>query len=188
MITILLTLFVFVLVPVYWRKYGAQNFLWLSDIGLFITVAALWLHSKVLMSIALVIIFPLEVLWNIDFFIRLASGWSPLGLASYMFNQRYDIFLRLLSLFHVGMPIVWVWYGFSWGYAPHAFWYGLCIWWIIIIISCCCTDPQKNINWVFHPMKHKWHTISQREWIVILLFGPCMVWIPWHLLLRIWLR
>ena len=39
------TLFVCILVPVYWRYYGPANFLWFSDLALLIGLAALWLES-----------------------------------------------------------------------------------------------------------------------------------------------
>ena len=37
------TLFIFILIPVYWTHYGPGNFLWFSDIALFVTAATLWL-------------------------------------------------------------------------------------------------------------------------------------------------
>ena len=42
--------FVVVTVPVYAVKYGFRNFLWFSDIGLLLTVPALWLESSLLAS------------------------------------------------------------------------------------------------------------------------------------------
>jgi hypothetical protein len=36
------TVFVAVLVPIYWREYGPANFLWFSDIALFAIVVGLW--------------------------------------------------------------------------------------------------------------------------------------------------
>ena len=45
-IKIAYTLFICVLVPVYWVQYGPGNFLWFSDIALFVTAAALWLETR----------------------------------------------------------------------------------------------------------------------------------------------
>src|SRR2546423_14580012 len=36
------------LVPVYVRQYGWRNFLWFSDVALFVTIAALWLENALL--------------------------------------------------------------------------------------------------------------------------------------------
>jgi len=43
LVKIIYTLFVCILVPVYWRYYGPANFLWFSDLALLLTWAALWL-------------------------------------------------------------------------------------------------------------------------------------------------
>jgi hypothetical protein len=40
------TLFVGLLVPVYWHRYGAANFFRFSDIALLVTAIALWLESS----------------------------------------------------------------------------------------------------------------------------------------------
>src|SRR5439155_6555896 len=44
------TLFVCVVVPIYWRQYGPANFLWFSDIALLAMVPALWLENALLAS------------------------------------------------------------------------------------------------------------------------------------------
>ena len=67
------TVFVCVLVPVYWRQYGPTNFLWFSDIALLALVPALWLESPLLVSMmALAVLVP-ELAWNIDYFF----DWRP---------------------------------------------------------------------------------------------------------------
>ena len=53
-VKLLYTLFVAVLVPVYLRTYGPTNFLYFCDIALFMTLAALWLESALLVSAAAV--------------------------------------------------------------------------------------------------------------------------------------
>lgn len=73
------TLFVYLIVPIYWRRYGPANFLWFSDVALLLTVPALWLESPLLVSMmALAVALP-ELAWNIDFFVRLTTGVSLLA-------------------------------------------------------------------------------------------------------------
>ena len=67
------TLFVCVLVPVYWAQYGPGNFLWFSDIALLLTVPALWLESALLASMSSLSV-VLEVVWIVDYFVRLITG------------------------------------------------------------------------------------------------------------------
>jgi hypothetical protein len=70
------TLFVFGLVPIYWRQYGPVNFLWFSDIALLALVPGLWLENALLISMMAVSVVFFEALWNIDFFFRLVTGKS----------------------------------------------------------------------------------------------------------------
>lgn len=171
-----------ILVPVYWQAYGWQNFLWFSDIGLFLTFFAVWLSSSFLLSMTL-IAFPLELLWNIDFFVQLVTGHTVVGLAAYMFDNRLPLFLRSLSLFHVMMPIVWIWYFLQWGYDRRAFKYVLVLFWVITMVTYTITHPQDNINWVFLPTIRQWN-IAPSSWLLCYMIGlPLLLFWPMHRLL-----
>src|SRR4030095_16921296 len=88
------TLFVCLLVPIYWRQYGPVNFLWFSDIALLAMVPALWLESPLLISMmALAVVLP-EMAWNVDYFFRLATGVSLIGLTSYIFDAPFPLLIR----------------------------------------------------------------------------------------------
>lgn len=182
-IKILLTLFVAILIPVYWLNYGPSNFLWLSDIGLFLTVLALWFESPLLISIPAIGILPVEIAWNIDFFTRLITGYTPIGIADYMFDQKYSIFLRSLSLFHIVLPIIWIWYLHKWGYDRRAFFYMTLLGSAAFITTYVFTDPQANINWIFNPIVHHWQ-INSLAWLMVLLISfPLFIFLPMHFLL-----
>jgi hypothetical protein len=66
---IALTIFVALLVPYYWHHYGWQNFFWLSDVALFLTLAALWRGIRLIISMMAIGVLPLELYWNVAFFI-----------------------------------------------------------------------------------------------------------------------
>lgn len=100
------TLFVLILLPVYWRQYGPGNFLWFSDIALLLTVPALWFESSLLASMILISIGLLELLWILDFFVHLIVGTSVTGLSAYMFDSRILLSVRALSLFHIVLPML----------------------------------------------------------------------------------
>src|SRR3990167_1796461 len=106
--TLLFTMFVVFLIPVYTYYYGVQNFLWLSDIGLFLTMIALWKQSVLVMSMAAVGMLAVELLWWVDFFAYLFFGINLINLAGYMFDSTYPLMLRAISLFHIVTPIVWI--------------------------------------------------------------------------------
>ena len=46
-----------------------------------------------------------ELAWNLDFFVRLTTGATFMGLSGYMFDGNIPLFIRALSLFHVGLPL-----------------------------------------------------------------------------------
>src|SRR5207248_5226292 len=101
-------LFVALLVPNYWRQDGPANFLWFSDIALLMMVPALWLQSRLLVSMVALSILLLELVWNIDFFFRLIRGVSLIGLSAYMFDPKIPFFIRGLSFFHILLPLLFV--------------------------------------------------------------------------------
>src|SRR5439155_14563924 len=57
------TAFVVALVPIYRRQYGWRNFLWFSDIALFMTLPALWLERPLLASMPAVSVLVPEAAW-----------------------------------------------------------------------------------------------------------------------------
>jgi hypothetical protein len=180
---IVLTLFTIIFIGVYWKEYGPQNFLWMSDIALFLTVAALWIESPFLISLCTVSFLPMELVWNIDFFIHLITGKNITGLSHYMFEKRYTLFVRSLSLFHVLLVPIWVWCTMSWGYDKRAIIYAIPMIWIIFLATYFWTkpNPENNINWVYMPVIHRWQYVSQIMWLMLLLIGyPLLVCLPIH--------
>ena len=102
------TAFMAVLVPVYWTKYGPTNFLYFCDVALFLTLAGLWLESRLMLSMAAVGILLPQVLWCADFVVQ-ACGGSLTGMTAYMFDRQRSLFLRGLSLFHGWLPfLLWL--------------------------------------------------------------------------------
>ncbi len=74
------TLFLCVLVPVYWRGFGPTNFLWASDIALFTVFVALWLESRLLNSMMAVGVLPFEFAWGVDFLFEAITGVRLTGM------------------------------------------------------------------------------------------------------------
>lgn len=175
------SLFTAILVPVYWYNYGLQNFLWLSDIALFLTVGSLWLHSPLLMSMAAVGTLLFELVWNLDYFTELFTGRSLINLADYMFDKKYHKALRALSIFHVAMPIIWILYLAQFGYDSRALYYFTVLYWIILPLSYLFSTPHENINWVYFTKVRGVTSISPRNWVILLcICFPLVVFVPTH--------
>jgi hypothetical protein len=181
---IVYTLFVCFVVPIYWRRYGAVNFLWFSDIALLVTVPALWLESSLLASMmALAVVLP-EFAWNIDFLVRLTAGASPIGLSAYMFNPSIPLFLRALSLFHVGLPVLLLWMVHRLGYEKKALLAQTLIAAIVLPLSFFFSDPRQNINWIYGFGEKPQSKVAARWFMVLLIvMFPLMIYLPTHMVL-----
>ena len=175
---ILVTLFVCILIPVYWLKYGPSNFLWFSDIAL---LAALWLENRLLASIMLLAAALPELMWNLDFFSRLIFGRHVTGMTRYMFDRELSLSLRALSLFHVALPLLLGWLVYRLGYDPRALVAQIALAWIVLPITYLLTDPADNINWVFGPGDKPQTWMPPILYLpLLMLFLPLCVYLPMH--------
>jgi hypothetical protein len=133
---------------------------------------------------AVVGIFAVEILWNIDFFYQLITRRNLLGIAYYMFDPKKTKFMRFLSLFHVFMPIIWIGCLYIWGYNSSALFFQVVLVWIIFIITYFVTEPRKNINWIFMPRVRHWHWLRDEAWLIFMLIAyPILTMLPIHFLL-----
>lgn len=180
------TLFLMVLVPVYWKHYGPANFLWFSDIALFSVGIVLWTESRLLLSMMAVGVLGLELIWNLDYFGRLLTGKELLGLSGYMFDKDKSRFLRGLSLFHIFLPVIVIWLLVEWGYDTSAIYWQTGLAWLVLPLCYFITEPKENINWVFGIGNAPQKKIpGQLYFILSLLFFPLVVYLPSHLLLNL---
>jgi len=148
--------FVAVLIPVYWRWYGFQNFFTFSDLTLFLAVAGLWREDALLLSTALVGSTVINLMWIADVG-HGALGLGHSALSDYMFQDWRPLGVRLLSLFHLASPPILFFVVLRVGYDRRA----LAAWSLIAIVamlvSYWCLPPpgpdwvtrKVNVNWVY---------------------------------------
>lgn len=117
---VLFTVFVAILVPVYWRDYGPTNFLYFCDVALFFTLAAVWTERPLWASMPAVGILATQSVWMVDFLAE-CFGLPLTGLTAYMFDERIPLFTRCLSFFHFWLPILIVWLVWRLRYDERAF-------------------------------------------------------------------
>jgi hypothetical protein len=134
---------------VYKRRYGAGNFLWLSDLCLALTGWAVLTEKPRPASIAAGVL-PLELAWTIDFLCR----GRLIGLADYMFDRRLPLWLRALSLFHIAVPATLIWLLRRFGYDRSALPAQIAMTGGAVVLSRALTEAEKNINWAFGPGAH----------------------------------
>ena len=176
------TLFVFALVPIYWRQYGPANFLWFSDIALLALVPALWLENALLVSMMAISVVFFEALWNVDFFFRLAIGKSLIGLSAYMFDPKIPLFIRGLSGFHIVLPVLLLWAVHRLGYDHRAFLCQTILALVVLPLSYVVSNPQENVNWVYGFGQNPKKILPALLFVIVLmLLFPLVVYLPTHL-------
>ena len=172
-----------VIAAVYARRYGPDNFLWLSDIALGLTTVAVVAERPLPASIAAVGVLPLELAWNADF----VGRGRLLGLAGYMFDPKLSRGLRALSLFHVALPPTLLWLLRRFGYDRRAFAIQCGITWTVLPLTYAFTDPAKNINWAFGPGARPQRHMPPLLYLALAMLAfPALVHWPAHSAMR-WL-
>lgn len=180
-VTLPLTAFTAILVPVYWSHYGPAHFLWFSDIALFAVVISLWTGNRLLFSMMAVGVLPLETLWMVDF----ASGGNLLGTAAYMFEDTRPLYLRLLSLFHLALPPILIWMLWRQGYDRRAAVAQTLLIWIVLPLSWLLNSPESNVNAVYGPFGEPQELIHPVLYLGLYMLAlPLIVVLPMHVLLK----
>lgn len=142
------TAFTVLIVVVWLRHYGWRNLLWWSDIALIGAVPGLWLNSSTIASVLAVAVMLPELLWNVDFAMRLLLRRRVTGLTDYMFERERPLLLRRLSLFHVPLPLVLIWMLHAYGYDATVGLPGAVLLAAIVLPwSRLVSSPERNINW-----------------------------------------
>ncbi len=171
-------------IPAYWRTWGAANFLHLCDIAVFVTCAGLLTNSALLISSQAVGSLLVDLAWMIDAGWHLARGRGLLGGADYLFDANYALWVRLLTLFHVVMPVLLLWALARIGYDRRG-WLLQCAIALVGFIAARFTIPAQNINYAFtDPFIHRSWGPPAAHVIISWLFMAVVVYWPTHLALR----
>lgn len=182
---LLFSLYMVVLVPVYWVQHGPQNFLWGCDIALFCALLALWKEWSLPASMAILISLIPDIIWNLDFLMRFV-GIDLLGIGAtyYMFNQDILLPVRLLSLFHVFMLPMLLWIIYKLGYDRRALLWQTVLTVVVLPVSFLVSSTENNINFVhgFGDIAMPWPPgLAQ---VAVLMAGvPLVFYLPAHMLL-----
>jgi hypothetical protein len=183
---LLWTAWVIAWVPVYWRQYGVQNFLFFCDLGNIFITAGLWLESPLIFSWQATSLLLFQTLYTIDLAGTLATGRHWIGGTEFMFDVKVPLWIRLLSLFHVVAPPLLLWAIWRLGYDRRGWKYQTLTAWIVVPINYF-WRPQYDVNWARGPFFHEQHVIPGFLYLVLYLIAvPAFVYFPTHLFL-IWL-
>jgi len=149
-IKLLWTAWVIVWVPVYWREYGLQNFLYFCDLGNLLIAAGLWLESPLIFSWQATGLLLFQTLFTIDLAGAVVSGRHWIGGTEYMFDPHVPLAVRLLSLFHVVVPPLLLWAICRLGYDGRGWKYQTLTAWVVLPINYL-WRPEYDVNWARGP-------------------------------------
>jgi len=143
------TLLTLLVIVSYYRHFGLSNFLWFSDLALFMICIELWLQTGWLTSMLVVGVLLYESGWCIIFLTKLAFADFTPGLGIDVFNTSLPPLIRYLTLFHLLLPPFIIWLLVRLGYDRRGLRYQVAFAIVIMFCCYCFTDPSLDINWAF---------------------------------------
>jgi len=165
--------------PTYAVVYGLGNFLHLCDVAVVLTCLGLWRASALLLSMqALDVLIDLS--WDLDLAWRLVTGRHLLGGTEYMWETRYALGVRLLSLFHVALPVVLLAGLRRVGYDRRALAVQSVLA-LLLIAAARLLGPDANVNYSWRdPFFHR--AFGPAPWHVLAIFAGLVtvVYLPTH--------
>ena len=134
--------------PAYVKVWGWHNLLHLCDAAVILTFAGLWVGSARLISSQAVSALAAGVLWAANIASRLVTGKFFASGTEYMFDARFPLWVRLLSLFHVALPCAQIWGLWKLGYDRRALRLqaGIAA---VLIAAGRFLPAQLNMNWAY---------------------------------------
>jgi hypothetical protein len=171
-------------IPAYWSFWGPANFLHLCDVAVVLTCFGVMANSALLISSQAVSSLLINLLWILDAAWRLFFGRHLIGGTEYLFDARYPLWLRLVSLFHVALLVLLIWAVHRTGYDRRAFSLQSAIV-IFLFIAARFTNPIQNVNFAFTaPIFNRQIGPAPVHVALSIFVMVCAVCYPTHLLLK----
>jgi hypothetical protein len=158
--------------PAYLWKYGWHVFLNLCDIAVILTCVGLWTGNPLLLSSQALSSLMVDLAWNVDLLARALTGHHLVGGTEYMWDPKWPVWLRALSVFHVWLPITLVWAVRRTGYHRRALPVQAVIALVVLIASRLAAGPEENQNFAWRD------PFFDRSWGP----GPVHLGLTWALL------
>jgi hypothetical protein len=169
--------------PAYWKYWGAANFLHLSDISVVLSCLGFFFESPLLITSQAVACPVADAVWTADFLWHLIFHHPLLGGTEYMFDANYPLWVRLLSLFHIVLPLLLLWAVRRTSYDRRG--------WILqsaialpVFIASRFINPALNMNFAFtDPFLHRQWGPAPLHVLVAFAFMVVVVYLPTDFLL-----
>ena len=177
---ILWTVWLIAWIPLYYRQYGLQNFLFFCDIGNILIGLGLWLESPLIFSWQACGLLLFQTLYTVDLAGALLTGRHIVGGTEYMFDPGVPLSVRLLSLFHVVTPPLLLWAIWRLGYDPRGWKLQTLTTWIVVPINYF-WRPEHDVNWARGLFFHEQHVVPGPVYLLAYLAAvPLLIYFPTH--------
>jgi hypothetical protein len=158
--------------------WGWANFLHLCDLAVILTCLGVWRGSSLLISTQAVSSIVPALFWDVDFTWRLFTGQHLFGGTEYMWDSRFPLAVRLLSLFHVVWPVLLIWALGTVKYDPRALgWQAVFA--VVVLVVSRGVLPEANLNFAWRdPFLHRalgpvWlHLLITASALVVFVYWP----------------
>lgn len=138
-----------VYLPSYAIAYGPRNFLFLCNLGVMLTAVAIWRGDRRLLTSQALAAPVIGLAWALDAGWRLFTGAHLYGGTEYMWDPVYPLFTRLLSLYHLGWPVIVVGLVLRYGLDRRGWALQTAIAAAAVVVCRLFTPPAENINFAF---------------------------------------
>lgn len=177
-------LWLLVWIPAYWRTWGPENFLRLCDLAVILACIGLWSRSTLLISSQAVASLAVGVAWAVGAAGEFVLGRPLIAGTEYLFDPRFPLWIRLLSLFHIVLPLVLLWALGRTGYDRRGWRLQSAIA-LFAFVASRFTPPAENINFAFtDPFLHRAWGPPAVHVVTSALFMIFVAYLPAHLVLR----
>jgi hypothetical protein len=169
--------------PSYVWAWGWANLLHLCDIAVILGCVGIWWGSSLLISSQAVGSLAAGILWALDVGWRLTTGRFLVGGTDYMWDGRYPLWVRLLSGFHIGLPLALLWAMRKVGYDRRALALQAAIA-AALFVAARFLPSDLNVNYAFRdPLFHRAWGPAPVHLAVIFFFAVVFLYWPTHLFL-----
>jgi hypothetical protein len=170
--------------PLYALTWGWRNFLALCDVAVVLGCLGLARSNRLLVGSQALPTMVVGVLWTTDLAARQLTGKHLFGGTEYMFDQRVWLPIRLLSLFHLALPVVLVLAVRRLGYDRRALPLQAGIT-LVLLVAARLVARGQNLNYVYRdPIFRRSLGPVPLHLALILVGTVVLIYLPAHLALR----
>lgn len=169
---------------VYWHSWGTLNFLHFCDIAEILACVGFIADSALLISSQAVASLLVDATWALDASWTVVLGHHLVGGTEYLFDPSHALWVRLLSLFHLALPVLLLWALYRLGYDRRGFPLQLVIA-LPAFIASRFAPAAQNFNYAYtDPFFHRAWGPAPVHIAMIFLFMLAVIYLPTHLVLE----